>query len=117
MDATSARQRSHKLDQRGFIGSRCDRNQLGTGGGQGFGDLRRQTEVPHRQCRLGDAGIRGAGQIIVGAAVLAHAGLTIASEWMFTPELRSGAVRAVLSEWSLPPLDLWATARAGPILG
>src|ERR1700740_3604173 len=38
----------------------------------------------------------------VRAAVLAHAGLTIASEWMFTPELRSGAVRAVLSEWSLP---------------
>lgn len=35
----------------------------------------------------------------VRAAVLAHAGLTIASEWMFSPELRSAAV---LSEWSLP---------------
>jgi DNA-binding transcriptional LysR family regulator len=49
----------------------------------------------------------------VRAAVLAHAGLTIASEWMFTPELRSGAVCAVLSDWSLPPLDLWAVFPTG----
>jgi DNA-binding transcriptional LysR family regulator len=49
----------------------------------------------------------------VRAAVLAHAGLTIASEWMFTPELRSGVVHAVLSEWSLPPLDLWAVFPTG----
>jgi DNA-binding transcriptional LysR family regulator len=49
----------------------------------------------------------------VRAAVLAHIGLTIASEWMFTPELRSGAVRAVLSEWRLPPLDLWAAFPTG----
>jgi DNA-binding transcriptional LysR family regulator len=44
----------------------------------------------------------------VRAAVLADMGLTIASEWMFSPELRSGAVRAVLLEWNLPALDLWA---------
>jgi DNA-binding transcriptional LysR family regulator len=49
----------------------------------------------------------------VRAAVLAHVGLTIASEWMFAPELRSGAVCAVLSEWSLPPLDLWAVFPTG----
>jgi DNA-binding transcriptional LysR family regulator len=49
----------------------------------------------------------------VRAAVLADLGLTIASEWMFSPELRSGAVRAVLSEWSLPPLDLWAVLPTG----
>jgi DNA-binding transcriptional LysR family regulator len=49
----------------------------------------------------------------VRAAVLSHVGLTIASEWMFTPELRSGAVRAVLSEWTLPPLDLWAIFPTG----
>lgn len=49
----------------------------------------------------------------VRAAVLADAGLTIASEWMFSPELRSGAVRAVLSEWSLPALDLWAVLPTG----
>jgi DNA-binding transcriptional LysR family regulator len=49
----------------------------------------------------------------VRAAVLAHIGLTVASEWMFTPELKSGAVQAVLSEWSLPPLDLWAVFPTG----
>jgi DNA-binding transcriptional LysR family regulator len=32
---------------------------------------------------------------------------------MFTPELRSGAVCAVLSDWSLPPLDLWAVFPTG----
>jgi DNA-binding transcriptional LysR family regulator len=49
----------------------------------------------------------------VRAAVLADAGLAIASEWMFSPELRSGAVRAVLLEWSLPALDLWAVLPTG----
>ena len=49
----------------------------------------------------------------VRAAVLADIGLAIASEWMFSPELRSGAVRAVLSEWSLPALDLWAVLPTG----
>ena len=49
----------------------------------------------------------------VRAAVLADAGIAIASEWMFSPELRSGAVRAVLKEWSLPPLDLWAVLPTG----
>src|ERR1700758_5522147 len=49
----------------------------------------------------------------VRAAVLAHVGLAIASEWMFSPEVRSGAVRAVLSDWSLPPIDLWAVFPTG----
>jgi DNA-binding transcriptional LysR family regulator len=49
----------------------------------------------------------------VRAAVLADVGLTVASEWMFSPELRSGAVHAVLSEWSLPALDLWAVFPTG----
>jgi len=49
----------------------------------------------------------------VRSAVLADIGLTIASEWMFSPELRSGAVRAVLSEWNLPALDLWAIFPSG----
>jgi len=49
----------------------------------------------------------------VRAAVLADVGLTIASEWMFSPELRSGAVRAVLREWDLPPHDLWAVFPSG----
>ena len=47
------------------------------------------------------------------AAVLADMGLTIASEWMFAPELASGAVRRVLSDWTLPSLDLWAVFPAG----
>ncbi|WP_244423098.1 LysR family transcriptional regulator [Bradyrhizobium sp. ORS 375] len=47
------------------------------------------------------------------AAVLADMGLTIASDWMFSPELASGAVRRVLNDWSLPPLDLWAMFPAG----
>jgi DNA-binding transcriptional LysR family regulator len=49
----------------------------------------------------------------VRAAVLANLGLTIASEWMFSSELRSGTVHGVLSEWSLPALDLWAVLPTG----
>jgi hypothetical protein len=40
------------------------------------------------------------------AAVLAHAGLAIASEWMFIPELAEGTVRVVLPDWELPELSL-----------
>ncbi|MGY3452011.1 LysR family transcriptional regulator [Bradyrhizobium sp. USDA 4353] len=47
------------------------------------------------------------------AAVLADMGLTIASDWMFSSELASGAVRRVLADWMLPPLDLWAVFPAG----
>lgn len=49
----------------------------------------------------------------VRAAVLADVGLSIASEWMFSPELRSGGVRAVLQEWDLPTVDLWAVLPTG----
>jgi DNA-binding transcriptional LysR family regulator len=51
----------------------------------------------------------------VRAAVLAGIGLTIASEWMFSPELRNGDVRAVLPDWKLPTLDLWAVFSSGRI--
>ncbi|MBW7969060.1 LysR family transcriptional regulator [Bradyrhizobium sp. BR 10289] len=47
------------------------------------------------------------------AAVLANMGLTIASDWMFAPELASGTVQRVLKDWELPPLDLWAVFPAG----
>ncbi|MDD0996476.1 LysR family transcriptional regulator [Pseudomonas sp. TNT2022 ID1044] len=47
------------------------------------------------------------------AAVLSHQGLTMASEWMFAPELASGAVREVMSEWTLPNQDLWAVFPTG----
>jgi DNA-binding transcriptional LysR family regulator len=49
----------------------------------------------------------------VRAAVCAGLGYTIASEWMFAPELASGAVRALLTEWALPTIDLWAVFPPG----
>jgi DNA-binding transcriptional LysR family regulator len=49
----------------------------------------------------------------VREAVLSGLGLAIASEWMFAPELRSGVVRPVLTDWALPPLDLWAAFPSG----
>lgn len=47
------------------------------------------------------------------AAVLAGMGLSAVSDWMFGPELADGAVRRVLADWSLPPVDLWAVFPAG----
>jgi DNA-binding transcriptional LysR family regulator len=44
----------------------------------------------------------------VRAGVMAGMGVTIASTWMFSPELESGEVRAVLTDWTLPSIDLFA---------
>jgi DNA-binding transcriptional LysR family regulator len=49
----------------------------------------------------------------VREAVFSDLGLTVSSEWMFTPELNSGRVRAVLEDWSLPAIDLWAVFPTG----
>jgi DNA-binding transcriptional LysR family regulator len=49
----------------------------------------------------------------VRAAVLADVGIAIASEWMFAPELAAGTVKAVLQDWTLPSMDLWAVYPAG----
>jgi DNA-binding transcriptional LysR family regulator len=49
----------------------------------------------------------------VRSAVIAGAGLSVATEWMFEAELNSGVVREVLEEWALPDLDLWAVMPAG----
>jgi DNA-binding transcriptional LysR family regulator len=49
----------------------------------------------------------------VRAAVLANAGLAIASAWMFAPEIVDGTVKVVLRDWQLPPIDLWAVFPAG----
>lgn len=46
-------------------------------------------------------------------AVLAHQGLGLGSEWMFAPELASGAVKAVMSDWVLPKQELWAVFPTG----
>lgn len=49
----------------------------------------------------------------VRAAVLSGQGLAIASEWMFAPELADGSVKAVLTDWTLPQVDLWAVYPTG----
>jgi DNA-binding transcriptional LysR family regulator len=49
----------------------------------------------------------------VREAVFAGLGLVITSEWMFAPELQSGTVRAVLRDWTLPPIELWTVFPTG----
>jgi DNA-binding transcriptional LysR family regulator len=49
----------------------------------------------------------------VRESVLAGAGIALVSGWMFTPELRSGQVIAVLTNWCLPPCEWWAVIPAG----
>ncbi|HEY2534709.1 MAG TPA: LysR family transcriptional regulator [Xanthobacteraceae bacterium] len=49
----------------------------------------------------------------VRAAVLAGAGIAIASEWMFSPEIADGTLKVVLKDWELPRIDLWAVFPAG----
>jgi DNA-binding transcriptional LysR family regulator len=45
--------------------------------------------------------------------VLAGLGFAIGSDWLFAPELKSGAVISVLTDWLLPPVDLWAVFPTG----
>jgi DNA-binding transcriptional LysR family regulator len=79
------------------------------GGGDTWSFRRGTTEVSVRvsgQLRVSAAeGVR--------AAVLIDMGLAIASRWMFSPELAAGTVRAVLTDWSLPSIDLWAVYPTG----
>ncbi len=49
----------------------------------------------------------------VREGVIAGLGLTMASRWMFAPELEDGRVVPILQEWSLSPVDLWALYPAG----
>jgi DNA-binding transcriptional LysR family regulator len=49
----------------------------------------------------------------VREAVFAGLGLAVASEWMFSPELRQGIVQEVLEDWTLPPIELWAVFPPG----
>jgi DNA-binding transcriptional LysR family regulator len=37
----------------------------------------------------------------------------VLAEWLFAPELKSGAVISVLDDWSLPTVDLWAVFPTG----
>jgi len=49
----------------------------------------------------------------VRAGITPGMGVTIASAWMFSPELESGEVRAVLTDWTLPSIDLFAVYPTG----
>ncbi len=46
-------------------------------------------------------------------AVLCDLGLAVASEWLFSPELRSGKVVAILEDWALPSTNLSAVYPTG----
>jgi DNA-binding transcriptional LysR family regulator len=49
----------------------------------------------------------------VREAVLAGMGYAIASEWMFTAEIRSGSVVSVLDDWALPNVELFVVFPTG----
>jgi DNA-binding transcriptional LysR family regulator len=49
----------------------------------------------------------------VREAVLADLGIAVSTEWVFGRELKSGIVREVLKDWTLPPADLWALFPTG----
>lgn len=49
----------------------------------------------------------------VREAVIAGLGLAISSRWMMEPELASGSVVPVLTDWKLPNADLWALFPTG----
>jgi len=51
----------------------------------------------------------------VREAVLAGQGFAITSHWMFAPELASGAVVPVLTEWTLPAMELWVIYPSGKL--
>jgi DNA-binding transcriptional LysR family regulator len=55
----------------------------------------------------------------VRSALLAGMGLSVVSEWMFSRELASGEVKAVLMEWVVSPIDVFPGRprgkRQGPV--
>jgi DNA-binding transcriptional LysR family regulator len=83
-----------------------------TGGGEVFGFRQGESEVDVRL----SGPLRVSAAEAVRAAVLSGLGYAVASEWMFAPELATGAVRAVLADWLLPPLDCWALFPAGRMM-
>ena len=60
------------------------------------------------QSRLGFTAAEG-----VREGVIAGLGIAIASRWMMAPELGTGSVVPILTEWTLPPVDLWAVFPTG----
>jgi DNA-binding transcriptional LysR family regulator len=49
-------------------------------------------------------------------AVLSNLGFAVISDWLFTPEIASGAVQPVLTDWTLPSLNLWAVFASGKLV-
>lgn len=49
----------------------------------------------------------------VREAVIAGLGVAISSRWMMAPELASGTVVPILTDWKLPSADLWALYPSG----
>jgi len=49
-------------------------------------------------------------------AVLSGLGVAVVSEWLFSPELASGAVESALDDWDLPAQDLWAVFPPGGLV-
>lgn len=47
------------------------------------------------------------------SCILTGLGIGMGSRLMFTPELAAGTVRPVLTEWSLPTIDVWAMFPSG----
>ena len=73
-------------------------------GGDAWTFRRQAEEVPVTLSgRLRVSAVEG-----VRSAVLAGAGLAILPEWLLLPELASGAVKAVMTDWTLPCMDAWA---------
>jgi DNA-binding transcriptional LysR family regulator len=66
-----------------------------------------------------DGTVKTRGRLKVSAAeglreaVLSGVGVVVVSEWLFSPELASGAVESVLDDWVLPVNDLWAVFPIG----
>jgi len=79
------------------------------GGGESWTFRKANEEVPVvLQGRLKVTQAEG-----VREAVLCDMGLAVASEWLFSPELKSGKVVAILQDWTLPPNTLSAVYPTG----
>lgn len=82
------------------------------GGGESWSFSKNGTEV----AVVASGRLRVSAAEGVRTAVLGGLGLAIASQWMFSPELASGEVRAALTDWQLPPVDLWAVFPSGRLV-
>jgi DNA-binding transcriptional LysR family regulator len=67
----------------------------------------------HQYPIVADGRLRVTSSEGIRAGVLAHHGVAMTAEWMFAPEIASGEVKAVLTDWELPPRDLWAVTPTG----